>query len=103
MINNSLAGAMMWSLDLDDFNDRCHSGKFPLTTAMRYAIDNAEIVTISVTTTVPVSTISETTVSTKQTTTEKSSASNLLIATMTEILLIFASFILVMQYLSNVS
>lgn len=103
MINNSLAGAMMWSLDLDDFNGRCHSGKFPLTTAMRYAIDNAGIVTIPVTTTVPVSTISETTVPTEQTTTEKSSASNLLIATMTEILLLFASFILVMQYLSNVS
>ena len=103
MLNNSLAGAMMWSLDLDDFSNRCKNGKFPLTTAMRYAIDNAEEVTIPMTSTIPVTTVSEMTPPTQITTTKGSTASHLFIVTITQLLLYFAAFNLLTQYLSNIS
>lgn len=106
MINNSLAGAMMWSLDLDDFNNICKSGKFPLTTAMRYAIENAEVVTIptsTITVTIPTThTIAETTQPTTPSTTEESAASHLVAITMVQMVSTFIVLTFITQYLSNI-
>ncbi|XP_029640998.1 chitinase-3-like protein 1 [Octopus sinensis] len=40
LISQQLAGAMLWSLDLDDFSDMCGKGAFPLTKAIRYTLDH---------------------------------------------------------------
>ena len=34
MKDNNLAGAMIYTVDLDDFGDRCGDGAFPLTSAL---------------------------------------------------------------------
>ncbi|GAB1599458.1 chitinase-3-like protein 1 [Argonauta hians] len=40
LISQKLAGAMLWSLDLDDFSNMCGKGEFPITKAISYTLIN---------------------------------------------------------------
>jgi chitinase len=36
-------GIMVWSIDMDDFSNRCGSGKYPLLTALKSELDGYKV------------------------------------------------------------